>query len=171
MAAGWERLAMDWEDHKVGLVAQVDCTQEPELCEEFEVEGYPTLIYGDPSAPEVYDGSREYAELAEFAKETLSEPMCSIYNDAACSSDDKKAIAEFAKMNLDQLNAALDTIEKKAEEVEDEYVRKVEEIQQQYEVIVEEFNQKIDAMRAESSYQFLRAAITKAEIEAEDEEL
>ena len=55
MAPAWEQLAQDWQGHDIGLVAEIDCTN-PEsqpVCEEFEVEGFPTLLYGDPRSPEV----------------------------------------------------------------------------------------------------------------------
>ena len=40
MAADWERLADEWKDHPVGLVAEVDCTSDDgkPLCEDFEVQ-------------------------------------------------------------------------------------------------------------------------------------
>ena len=55
MAPDWEKLSEEWKDHKVGLVAEVDCTDEDSLalCEKYEVEGFPTLLYGDPFSPEV----------------------------------------------------------------------------------------------------------------------
>lgn len=55
MAPDWEKLAADWAGHAVGMIAEVDCT-EPSgqtLCEEYGVEGFPTLMYGDPNGPEV----------------------------------------------------------------------------------------------------------------------
>ena len=55
MAPAWEKLTEDWKDHGIGLVGEVDCTS-PEgqpLCEKFDVEGFPTLVYGDPQSPVV----------------------------------------------------------------------------------------------------------------------
>lgn len=55
MAPAWEQLASDWKDHAIGLVAEVDCTDPAgqSVCEDFEVQGFPTLVYGDPRSPEV----------------------------------------------------------------------------------------------------------------------
>jgi hypothetical protein len=55
MAPDWEKLGEEWKDHAVGLIAEVDCTEDSgkPLCEEYGIEGFPTLMYGDPSAPEV----------------------------------------------------------------------------------------------------------------------
>jgi len=56
------------------LVAEVDCTTaegEP-LCSEFGVQGYPTLMWGDPWYElNDYQGGRSYEELRQFADETL----------------------------------------------------------------------------------------------------
>ena len=55
MAPDWEKLAEEWKDHEVGMVAEIDCTA-PEaeaLCQQFGVEGFPTLKYGDPMGLEV----------------------------------------------------------------------------------------------------------------------
>jgi hypothetical protein len=55
MAPDWEKLGEEWKDHAVGMIAEVDCTEESgkPLCEDYGVEGFPTLMYGDPAAPEV----------------------------------------------------------------------------------------------------------------------
>ena len=45
-----EQLAKDWEGHEVGLVAEIDCTEEDSepVCDDFEVENFPTVYFGDP---------------------------------------------------------------------------------------------------------------------------
>jgi len=55
MAPAWEKLADDWAGHAVAMIAEVDCTDPSgqSLCEEHGVEGFPTLMYGDPNGPEV----------------------------------------------------------------------------------------------------------------------
>jgi len=55
LAPDWEKLANDWKGHKVGLVAEVDCTDPAAegVCAEYQIEGFPTLMYGDPNSPEV----------------------------------------------------------------------------------------------------------------------
>jgi hypothetical protein len=55
MAPIWERLGTEWSDHPVGLVAQMDCStdDESQFCEQLVIEGFPTLMYGDPEHMEV----------------------------------------------------------------------------------------------------------------------
>jgi hypothetical protein len=54
------------------LVAEVDCTADGEsLCKMFDVQGYPTLKWGDPSDLQDYQGGRSYEDLRQFADENL----------------------------------------------------------------------------------------------------
>ena len=52
----FEKLATEWKGHEIGLVAGIDCTEEDSLCQQFGVQGFPTLLYGDPADPEVRGG-------------------------------------------------------------------------------------------------------------------
>ena len=55
------------------LSAQVDCTVERDLCSEFGVKGFPTLVLfkeGERLAP--YTGSRDLQSLLKFAKQNSS---------------------------------------------------------------------------------------------------
>ncbi|KAI2494713.1 intramolecular oxidoreductase [Fragilaria crotonensis] len=114
LAPTWERLAEDWVGHEVGLVAEVDCTVAESLCEDFQVQGYPTLFYGDPLAPETYAGDLEYEALSEFAKENIAKPICSVHKTEFCSDEEKLVIAELEGLSLTDVTAKLNEIEKAA---------------------------------------------------------
>jgi uncharacterized coiled-coil protein SlyX len=169
MAADWERLAQDWKDHDVGLIAEVDCTEQPGLCEEFEVEGYPTLYYGDPTSPETYDGPRDYENMAEFARENLGSALCSVHNLDACNPEEKAAIVEFDTKTLDELNEALAEIERAADEKEKTFEEAVDKLQREYERLVEKYNNEVDKLREETHYQHMRAVASKKETERKQE--
>jgi hypothetical protein len=54
------------------MVADVDCTAEGEpLCQEFGIQGFPTLKWGDPSDLQDYNGGRSYEDLKQFADMNL----------------------------------------------------------------------------------------------------
>merc|ERR1719245_2056664 len=101
MASDWEKLGKDWDGHETGLIGVVDCTDDANdpLCERFNVDGFPTLMWGDPSAAEQYDGGRDYASMAKFAKENISKPICSLAKLEACSEEEKKIIEGIEKMS------------------------------------------------------------------------
>lgn len=163
MASDWEKLAADWKEDSVALIGEVDCTQEKGLCAEFEVEGYPTLYYGDPSSPSAYDGARDYASLSEFAKENLNEKICSVFNTESCEPDEKAIIEDLEKKSLEELTTMVTEVEKQAEDAEVEFEEKVKILQEQYETIVQGYNDKVESLKDKSNYKFLRAVLAKME--------
>lgn len=169
MAPAWEQLANDWAGHDVGLVAEVDCTAAAGLCQDFEVQGYPTLFYGDPAAPEVYDGGRDYDSLVEFAKEHIGRALCSVYKTDACTDEQKLAIADFERRSLSDLSASLEEIENAAEAEEKAFDELVEKMQEEYERVVAAYNEKVDEIRSKSNYHLLRAVVSKKEDEDRSE--
>ena len=163
MAPAWEKLAEDWKDHPIGLVAEVDCTEERALCEDFEIQGYPTLFYGDPSAPEPYEGDRDYESMSDFATENISKRMCSVYDTEACSDEEKLVIASLESRTLEDLSTSLEEIEKMAEAKEEAFDEKVEEMQRAYEKVVADYNAEVEEIRRSSNYHLLRAVVNKKE--------
>ena len=61
----WEELAEKSQDMSVG---KVDCTDEDnyELCVQFDVKGYPTLILVKDDMVFKYKGARDYESLKSF---------------------------------------------------------------------------------------------------------
>lgn len=56
------------ESHPNIKLAQIDCTEEEELCNEHNVRGYPTLkvVRGSENTPEDYDGPREATGIVDY---------------------------------------------------------------------------------------------------------
>ena len=54
------------EDLKVAFIA-VDCTQEKAVCEQYNVKGFPTIIYFNfGKNPQPYEGGREFKDFVKF---------------------------------------------------------------------------------------------------------
>mmetsp|Transcript_8105 Transcript_8105/g.12063 ORF Transcript_8105/g.12063 Transcript_8105/m.12063 type:complete len:220 (-) Transcript_8105:184-843(-) len=137
MASDWEKLAEDWAGHDIGLVAEVDCTDEEseELC--VEVQGFPTLKYGDPEDLEDYDGARGYDELSAFAKDTLSSAVCSLKNIDACSDEKKAQIQTYKDMSTEELAKVIEEEEQKIAVSESNLEEEIMKLQQIYEELIE----------------------------------
>ena len=72
---------------------QVDCTAAgKELCQEYGVQGYPTIKYGDPDDLQDYQGGRDLDSLKKFASENLG-PVCGINNMELCDAEKKEKYA------------------------------------------------------------------------------
>lgn len=150
MAAAWEKLALDWVDKPNALVAEVDCTTDEgkALCDVSDVNGFPTIKYGDPEALEDYEGGREYEELAAFADRILSSGICSPHNVDSCPEDKKIQLDAFLAMSTEELQELIGDQEKKIEEAAEKFEKELEALQSRYEEISDEKDDTIAEVKA-----------------------
>jgi hypothetical protein len=169
MAPDWEKLAEEWKDDKVGLVAEVDCTTEGKgLCDANGVRGFPTLKYGDPSSLEDYQGQRTFDALSTFAKDNLK-PVCSPSNIELCEGEKKKQIEEYMKLSAEDLATKIEAEEKKLTEAEEFFSEEVKKLQETYQKLSEEKDKKMAEVK-ESGLGLLKAVKAfKAKGEKKDE--
>lgn len=169
MKPDWEKLAGDWEGHEIGLVAEVDCTADGKpLCDANGVRGFPTLKYGDPSNLEDYQGGRDYASLAAFAKENLK-PVCSPSNLDICDEENKKKIEEFMAMPDADLDAKIAEYEKQLEDAEEHFKAEVQKLQETYQNLSEEKDAKLAAVKDSGLGLLKSVKIAKSKPAASDE--
>jgi protein disulfide-isomerase A6 len=78
MKPDWNRLAREYEGSSSVVIADVDCTAERELCQRFDVKGYPTLkVFRAHQADvadykgEKYQGPRDFDSLKKYVKDEL----------------------------------------------------------------------------------------------------
>ena len=148
MAPDWEKLAEEFENDAVGLIAEVDCTAEGKpLCDANGVRGFPTLKHGDPASLDDYQGSRSYQDLSKFAKENLK-PVCSPANLDLCDDDKKKEIEEYMKLSVADIDAKIKAEEEKLEAAEADFKEAVSKLQAEYQKLSEEKDEKIAAVKA-----------------------
>lgn len=173
MADDWEKLASEWSGHEVGYVAEVDCTIEENtpLCQENDVQGFPTLKYGSPSALMDYEGGRSYEELVEFAKENLK-PICSPSNLEPCSDDEKAEIEKYQAMSLEELNKGIQEVQEKIESKNSELEGEIQKLQDTYEKLMEKHDASIKEITSSSNYSMLKAVrATKSQSTTGSDEL
>ena len=106
--------------------------EEEELCETFEVQGFPTIHYGDVNEVQDYTGGRDYDSLSKFAKENLEKPICSIHNIDACDKETKEAIRKLETKSAEELHAIVEEFEKEAEEADAVLQAEIERIEEEY---------------------------------------
>lgn len=169
MAPAWEQLAEDYKDSKLTLIAEVDCTEEEELCETFEVQGFPTLHYGDVNDVQDYTGQRDYESLKAFAKENLEKPVCSIHNKEACTQEVKDAMDGLEKKSAEELHAILEEFEKGAEEADAVLQAEIERVEEAYDKAVDAHSKTVDKLKASSHYTHVMSLLAKMEEAVEEE--
>lgn len=149
MAPDWEKLADEWEGDKIGLVAEVDCTDEAAkpLCEANGVKGYPTLKYGDMNNLEDYAGGRALNDFISFAKENLV-PVCSPSNLDLCDDEKKAEIEKYTAMVGGELDALIALKEKEMADAEAYFTAEVEKLQKTYEELKKTQEDTVEAVKA-----------------------
>lgn len=113
MKPDWDQLAE--EAHSSVFIADVNCSDEADLCEENDVAGYPTiLVYKDGKA-EKYNGARGFEELMEYVDENLAvkcdigklEETCSEKASGYVTKWKARSLAD-QKKEIDRLGGMLD---------------------------------------------------------------
>jgi thioredoxin-like negative regulator of GroEL len=93
MKPAWDKAAS--EAHSSVFVADINCSDQEELCSKEGVQGYPTIkVYKDGSVTD-YKGGRSAEELIEYVDQELA-AKCDV-KDAANSGCSEKAIAYIQK--------------------------------------------------------------------------
>ena len=148
MAKDWERLAGQWEDSKIGLVAEVDCTDKGDgdddekgggggggkrLCNYFGIESFPTVKYGDPNDLQDYNGKRSLQEMSEFAEEHLV-PICSPTNLKLCDDEALAKMKQYLDLSINELHQFKALEEEKLKKAEVDFETTVDRLTKEYEV-------------------------------------
>ena len=121
-----------YEGHADVLVGESDCTAAGKtLCEDLQVQGYPTLKYGDPASLTDYQGARDLDGLKRFADSELR-PACSLSRIELCDAAQRERIEELKALSPLQLAAEIEKSEKELAELETKFKRDVAELQREY---------------------------------------
>jgi hypothetical protein len=121
-----------YEGHADVLVAESDCTAAGKtLCEDMQVQGYPTLKFGDPAALTDYQGARDLDGLKKFAASELR-PACSLSRIELCDAEKRAQLEMLQAMPAADLNAEIEKIEREIAAVEAQFKAEVERLQADY---------------------------------------
>jgi len=115
MKPAWDQLGSAYADSTSVLVGDADCTADgKELCEEFEVRGYPTIKYftdeTDAKGAD-YQGGRDFDSLKKFVEETL-EIKCTVDNVDGCTDKEKEFMGKWKEKPAADIKAQLDRLSK-----------------------------------------------------------
>ncbi|KAH8315395.1 hypothetical protein KR067_003003 [Drosophila pandora] len=91
LAPTWEELAKELVSEPAATISKIDCTQFRSICQDFEVKGYPTLLWiEDGKKIEKYSGARDLATLKTYVEKMVGVPS------EGKPADDKDAAQEPA---------------------------------------------------------------------------
>lgn len=171
MAADWEKLGEEIADPNI-LIAEVDCTSDDadEICEENNIQGFPTLKYGDGLALEDYQGGRDFDDLFSFAKQGLK-PSCSPRNIDLCSEEQKSIIDKFMAMSIEALEQVIETVDDKLDDLDTELETSTDKLQETYTQLLESKNLEQQQVKDDADYSTLKAVLAKQMKNGSNDEL
>jgi thioredoxin-like negative regulator of GroEL len=144
LSKAWERLGNEWHDREGhALIGNVNCDEQVELCKRFEINGTPTLIYGDSGNFQEYLGDKDFISLNQFAEEIFA--SCGPYNREACSEKGKALLNELMSLTIQDIDYRIQTLIDKEQEAEHYFDEGMMELQKEYDYI----NQEHELTKAE----------------------
>ncbi|KAH8368110.1 hypothetical protein KR084_007024 [Drosophila pseudotakahashii] len=76
LAPTWEELAKELVKEPAVTISKIDCTQFRSICQDFEVKGYPTLLWiEDGKKIEKYSGARDLSTLKSYVEKMVGVPL------------------------------------------------------------------------------------------------
>ena len=159
LAPDWDKLTADFAGNDDVVIASVDCTAGgKELCEQSGVQGFPTLMYGDPNDLQDYEGGRAFSDLQKFAKENLK-ASCSPFNIDLCEADQKAAINEVLAKDTKDIEASISAIDKAVEEIDETFKTGVKGLQEQYEQLKKTQDEGSKKAKDDANYGILKSVL------------
>lgn len=109
----------------------MDCTAAgKELCNKFDVHGYPTLLYGGPptefpDAPveelRKYEEGRQFQDLTNFVSERLG-PVCDPDNLHMCNDRERKFVEKHMNVSYEKVAHKYKKLEQEVEAIDDRWM-------------------------------------------------
>eukprot|EP00443_Scrippsiella_acuminata_P018254 CAMPEP_0115185574 /NCGR_PEP_ID=MMETSP0270-20121206/9541_1 /TAXON_ID=71861 /ORGANISM="Scrippsiella trochoidea, Strain CCMP3099" /LENGTH=255 /DNA_ID=CAMNT_0002598681 /DNA_START=113 /DNA_END=881 /DNA_ORIENTATION=+ len=128
----WKNMMELYKDSADILLKDVDCTgvSEP-LCMKYDIDSFPTYLFGSPDNLENYDGERDFQTLRDFAKDKLG-PRCSYVYPDLCNPEQKTLLDGYIAMPLAELKAIIDEKDGELKRMQDEFVEYVDATQEKF---------------------------------------
>mmetsp|Transcript_90791 Transcript_90791/g.180536 ORF Transcript_90791/g.180536 Transcript_90791/m.180536 type:complete len:178 (-) Transcript_90791:86-619(-) len=176
MKPAWDKLMKDYDGMAGTLVADVDCDGDGrDLCEKHDIEGYPTVKWGDPSDLVDYEGEREYDDMKKFAEENLK-PMCSPANFELCDEEKKSQISDFRAMGSTNLESKVKQVKKQMKKVSSDFDKRMERLEEEQGEVEEELNElekkkkdKISETKRKTGFPLMQAVLEEKGNTTKDE--
>jgi protein disulfide-isomerase A1 len=109
MAADWNRLAEEAPSDV--FIKDVNCGEQSDLCNDNDVQGYPTIKYWINGQEHDYDGSREFDDMHSFVLAELSLP-CNFKERENCSEKALKYVQKWEVKSEEERQKELDRLTK-----------------------------------------------------------
>lgn len=148
MEDAWIELEEHFENSKSKLIAEVDCTAEQgmPICEEHGVSNFPTLLWGDVSNLQEYEGPRDFESLKKFSDKHLK-PRCGPDNVQLCDKPTRQEIRRLKKLSLHDLDKEIAAKTEEYNKIEREFKKFVDGLESKHEEAKKKKDEQIKTIK------------------------
>lgn len=151
MKPAWDELMKLHQDSPYFVIGDVECSANDTMqafCKQYQVKGYPTVLYGDPSGTlEKYTGKRDLEALQEFVQINLK-PLCSAANREVCTSEQIALLEEYQKMSTQDLEQKMEQTSNELKSAEQDYKTTVKRMEEEFRQFQSEHNTALSLMKS-----------------------
>lgn len=167
MAEDFETLASEHASSDTKLIAEVDCTDEDAgiLCTLNNVEGFPTIKYGDPNALTDYNGGRDFDSMNEFVVDEVK-LGCGPMKLELCTNKEKALIESIQKMSDADLDQEIAKVEEIINEADQTLEDGIAGLQERFDQMMEVHEAKVKKVQEETSYKLMQSILSMKKKEA-----
>ena len=138
--AAWEVLQEEYESNSNLIIGDIDCDEYSAFCEDYDIVGTPTILYGHRLDLNEYGGDVSFAKLKQFTKDYLLDVsnkggFCTPDNVDVCSDKDKKLIESLMKMSMEELEEMTRNMKNDEERGEIDFQLEMDKLQTIYDDI------------------------------------
>jgi thiol-disulfide isomerase/thioredoxin len=146
----WDQLQREYADHDSIIVAEFDCTTDSgkSFCKNLDVKGFPTFMYGYPTALQIYRGKRDYGSLKAHIQLELDFPCRPDCFDR-CTAKQKMLLDKYMKMDDDELEDKIDEAYGALFDAEEEFEIDIQELNESRRKLKENLDATLKALKEE----------------------
>lgn len=163
----WDQLAKEWEGHRHGVIAKVDCGDEETaatICQQFDIESIPYVIWGGYGAWDAYHGLDDHKSLSKFAKAKISKPICTLFSKQFCTSEEKATIVRLLGMPQSEFDALYKQAKDHLLQLTNDMVVQGDELMGDRAAILDKMNEQIDKIVQEHNFVFVDQMLRKRDL-------
>ena len=112
-------------------------------------------MFGGSLEWDEYNGSNDYASLSEFAKKSISKPICTAHVPENCMAEDLAVLKTFLSKSTEELKEIELTARNRMFELQDEFEVKERELLRQQQALLNEMKAIINDAAGEFDYNFV----------------
>ena len=151
----WDKLGTQFDTNADTLIGDVDCTGSGKsICEQYGIQGFPTLKSFWKEFDEDYAGGRDYMSLLKFAEDM--QPPCTPTNLDNCDATQKTQIDALLKLDKSSRESKLAEVEKSIQDAETKHEELLKDLQSQYEAS----NENVKAIKSAFELKVLKMLVS-----------